>query len=384
MPHTPGNTPKTWRRLFYQTLAHGAKVINLFEIRPVQHAYTENHCSDPAMYQEIRKSLHELGTFEDIIQDGEVMPAKTAIFCSEAGDVWNNHRPPFDVAKRCRYFRIRQLQQPLDFVTEGDNLKGYKTIELCDANISQSASKAMAEWVTNGVDRTLIAHVGAGMFDEYNRPNKIIRDLLGVDQVRIEETKQPIRFEKQDLPFAEPLSQAIYEVAGKEDVFGIRSIIKADNARVSGKFKDGHPAGASGPKGLGYATYHAFVDEFDLFKKALPKRPIDRGATDDSMAHLLPRNVYGEPPPEWAESFDVYCSHSSIETTLVRSKQGTAVPLINWRSEPVRGLKVSINRAFQAAKITLASGRPVQTKQENGRLVCTLDLDVADALILRP
>jgi len=72
MPHTPGNTTANWRRQFYGDIAHGVKVLNLFEFRPVQAAYTENHCSDPAMYQEVRTSFHELGTFEDIVQDGSV------------------------------------------------------------------------------------------------------------------------------------------------------------------------------------------------------------------------------------------------------------------------------------------------------------------------
>ena len=80
MPHTPGNTPKSWRRQFYGDLAHGAKVLNLFEYRPVQAAYTENHCSDPAMYQAIRQNLYELGQFEDIIQDGQVRPGLAAIW----------------------------------------------------------------------------------------------------------------------------------------------------------------------------------------------------------------------------------------------------------------------------------------------------------------
>ena len=49
MPHWPGNTPASWRRQFYGDLAHGAKIFNLFEFRPVQAAYTENHCSSPEM-----------------------------------------------------------------------------------------------------------------------------------------------------------------------------------------------------------------------------------------------------------------------------------------------------------------------------------------------
>src|SRR5262249_15386168 len=214
MPHTPGNTPDNWRRQFYGDLGHGAKILNLFEFRPVEAGYTENHVNDPAMYHEVRKAIHELGKFEDIIQDGQVLPAQTALWFSEAADVWHNHRPPFDVAKRCLYIAIRQNQVPLDMVLEGDDLKNYKVIYLCDANVSQAGSNAIADWVKAG--GRLFATAGAGMFDEFNRPNKILRELLGVDQKTLEEAKELIRFEKQDLLFAEPLDTVTWDSGTKE------------------------------------------------------------------------------------------------------------------------------------------------------------------------
>ena len=45
----PGNTPDSWRRQFYGALGHGMKIVNLFEFRPVQAAYTENHVTGAAM-----------------------------------------------------------------------------------------------------------------------------------------------------------------------------------------------------------------------------------------------------------------------------------------------------------------------------------------------
>jgi len=41
------------------------KIVNLFEFRPVQAAYTENHVDQPEMYREVRRAFHELGTFEE-------------------------------------------------------------------------------------------------------------------------------------------------------------------------------------------------------------------------------------------------------------------------------------------------------------------------------
>src|SRR5439155_18561260 len=157
------------RRQFYGALAHGAKVINLFEFRPVQAAYTENHVSLPEMYQAVRTGIHELGQFEEIIQDGRVRPGQAGLWFSEAADVWNDNRPPFGAGKRTLYIAVRHQQLPLDVVVEGDDLANYKLIYLTDRHVSRAASKRLAGWVSNGGQ--LFATAGAGMRDEMDRPN---------------------------------------------------------------------------------------------------------------------------------------------------------------------------------------------------------------------
>ena len=179
MPHTPGNTTSGWRRQFYGDMAHGVKVFNLFEFRPVQAAYTENHCSHPAMYQEVRRSLHELGQFEDIVQDGAVRPAQAGLWFSETADVWNDYERSLGAGKRSLYIAIRHQQVPLDCVLDGDDLKSYKVLYLTDRHVSRAGSKAIADWVKTG--GILFATAGAGMYDELNQPNRVLRELLGVE-----------------------------------------------------------------------------------------------------------------------------------------------------------------------------------------------------------
>ena len=69
--------------------------------------------------------------------------------------------------------------------------------------MSRAGSKSIADWVKNG--GTLFATAGAGMFDEFNRPNEILRNLLGVAESNLEIDPVPVKMEKQDLPFAKPL-----------------------------------------------------------------------------------------------------------------------------------------------------------------------------------
>jgi hypothetical protein len=391
MPHWPGNTPVSWRRQFYSTLAHGAKVLNLFEFRPVQAAYTENHVSLPAMYQEVRQGLHELGGFEDIVQDGQVRPGVAALWFSEAGDVWDDSRSPFDVGKRTLYIAIRQLQLPLDCVIEGDDLKSYKILYLTDAHVSRPASRAIAEWVSGGGQ--LVATAGAGMFDEFNQPNKVLRALLGVEPQALEEGKgETIRFAKQDLPFARVLDQVAMDSADSAaiDVFGVRGKYTLAGAMATGRFiSDKSPGVMEHRSGAGKAVCLAFLPGLSYFKPALPLRPVDRGTTDDSMAHFIPTEFDGLTAALLADLSrevvrPVVCSERLVENTVIEARQGAVIPLINWSKGPVKGLTVTMSMAVPAGKVALASGRPVRVTRSEGKTVFTLDLDVADAIVLRP
>ena len=153
---------------------------NLFELRPVQAAYTENHVDRPQMYQAIRTALHELGMFEDIVQDGQVRGGTTALWFSEAADVWDDNHDPFAAAKRSLYIAIRHQQTFLDVVVEGDDLTRYRVLYLTDRHVGRAASDAIAAWVSRG--GRVMATAGAGMRDEFDRPNPVLRKLFGIDE----------------------------------------------------------------------------------------------------------------------------------------------------------------------------------------------------------
>ena len=57
--------------------------------------------------------------------------------------------------------------------------------------------------------------------------------------------------------------------------------------------------------------------------------------------------------------------------------------MINWSRGPIEGLRVTVNIRVPTTSIALASGGPVRAVRENGKLVLTFDLDVADCIVLR-
>ncbi len=404
MPHYPGNTPNMWRRQYYGALAHGMQIVDLFEFQPVWIAYTENHVTSPPMFAEVLKGLRELGIFEDIVQAGRLRPASAGLWFSETADIWGDNEGSFGSAKRALYIAIRNHQIPLDFLVDQDaadgTLDAYRTLYLTDNHVSQAASRKIADWVKKG--GRLFATAGAGMFDEYNRPNTVLRELMGVEQTALAQPGAPVGFLKQDLPFAEPVGQVAWEPAlGSSGsplqfpVFGAISHVRVSgDFPPSGVFKDGKPAIVARAAGKGSVTYCAFLPGLSFFKPAIPLKPVDRGSADDAMAHFLPIQfdaavgqlvasaAAGSPLPVEAVAADGKPANG-IETTVIESKAGMLIPVVNWTGTAAKGLTVRVNIPAPAKQVALASGAKVETRKEGSVTVCTFDLDVADALILR-
>jgi hypothetical protein len=106
------------------------------------------------------------------------------------------------------------------------------------------------------------------------------------------------------------------------------------------------------------------------------------------MSHFLPTDfdpaasaLIAMPAAELTRP--VECSEPLVETTVIESKHGLLVPLVNWSGKPVKPLRVTLNFNAPAKKVSLAGGGSAKVAREEGKTVVTFDLDVADALILR-
>jgi len=384
MPHEPGNTPSSWRRLFYGDIAHGVKVFNLFELRPVQAAYTENHVDAPEMYQAIRTAIHELGTFDDIVQDGRVRPGKAALWFSETADVWDDHAAPFDASLRALYLMIRQQQIPLDVVVEGDDLSSYQALFVTDAHVSRAASRAIAAWVREGGQ--LVATAGAGYLDELNQPNTVLLDVLGIRPDAITtDASTVVRLEKEDLPFAKAMDHVHATGGAVTPVIAVRAAFAPRSAVVTARFDDERPAASHRRIGKGSAIYLGFLPGLAYLKPAYPLRPFDRKSDDDAMCHMLPTRVAEDALPFIHVDVDRFAvaSEPLVETTLVEAPEGMLVPLVNWSGGSLKNLRVTVPAPVPTNQVALASGAPVTFVYDGATLSATLNLDVADALVLR-
>ena len=170
----PGRFPRTGAA-FYGALGHGMQIVNsLNSDRPSRlHRKPLQQSGDLPNHS---PQLPRLGQFEDIIQFGRKRPAKAAMWFSETA-IWGDNDGSFTAGKRTLYSAIIHQGTLLDFVIEGGNLKNYRVLFLADAHVSRR-SEAIAAWVKAG--GTLFATAGAGMFDELNQPNTVLRGVLGV------------------------------------------------------------------------------------------------------------------------------------------------------------------------------------------------------------
>ena len=390
MPHSPGNTPAMWRRLFHNALGHGMTMVNLFGFDPVWVASTENHVTGNEMYGMVLRTLRELSFYEDVVEAGHVRPAQTGLWFSEAADVWADNESPFGAAKRGMYITILGQQLPLDIVVEQDALDGtlnqYKALYLTDRHVSRAASGQIAKWVGDG--GKLMATAGAGMFDEYNQPNTAMRKLLGVEMTALVAPPEAgIGYIKEDVAFAKLLETVSWSGRSFEVFSAISRIKAAPGAQVSGVFSDQSPAVVTTTTGRGATVYCAFLPSLSYFRPAIPIRPLDRGATDDAMSHFIPKAFdwhVGALVGSIAADVDqpVVCSERLVEANVIESKVGTIIVLTNWSGGPIKDLTVELN-IDAPAKAELAGGGAVTAATHEGKRVYTLDLDVADVLILR-
>lgn len=402
MPHSPGNTPNMWKRLFYQSLAHGMKIINLFDFLPLYFAYTENYVNDYKMYETVLTTLYEYGNFEDIVQDGNVKKGNIGLLFSETGDIWDNNSGSFASGKRSLYILLKNQQFPVDFITEEDILNerifDKNIIFITERNISKEVAKKLDKYVEEG--GVIFLTCGAGKYDEYNNENLEMEKLTGLKQIEIiEPTESQVYYIKQDLPWAKPITY-INEINNnkvKIPVFGAIcrvKILDTKNVKEYGLFEDGLPAITIRKHGKGLVVYCGFLPGLSYFYPAIPKLPVDRGNKDTSFSHFIPfefdRKIGEIVRSFYNGDFYVYVRDEKgndagfVETGIIESNFGKVIIFINWSNKNDLNIQVEINENLNGKKLFLSSGDEInQIKYDKNKTLLNLKIELANALIIR-
>jgi hypothetical protein len=413
MPHSPGNTPKDFRRSFYTCVAHGAKMINYFCGSPLAVAGTENYVAtgDLGMWRAIYDCSHEAGIFEDYVMDGQVRQAKVGMLLSSVDDIMtganNATLALHNNERKAIYYALRHAQVPVDLLSEDDVIDGlakdYRVIYITEQWLHSKAVAALRKWTEAG--GTVIALAGGGFLDEFNKPNPETAEFYGVKAQQLNrdpkfldyimEENKPF-LSKQDLPRYKPFATAAWGEGEKRiadvGVIGWKQDLKAADGKVVGTFNDGTPAVIEKVHGKGKAVLFGFLPGQAYLKKALPLRPVDRGSCDASYAHFIPTDMDPALRRALVDEFlpqgfvkPVRCSETLVESTCidtVKAARRLAVPLINYSAGAVAQLTVTVAGVDQVSQVRSLEQAKLDYKIDSGNLVVTLPLAVADVLLV--
>ena len=414
MPHSPGNTPRSFRLSYYSSIAHGAKMINYFCASPSSVGGTENYMdtNDLPMWKAVRDASHDAGVFEDYVLDGKVRPAKVGLLLSSVDDVLanvsNSTLALHNNERKAIWYALRHSQTPVDFVTEDDFVEGlakeYRTVYVTQQWMHSRAMAALKKFVEDG--GTVIALAGGGFMDEFNRPSKSAPAFYGIESQELTVDPQLVSkylldpnkpfLPKQDLPSYVPIDKATWSQgtskAADVPVMIWKQKLKVADGKVLGTFGDGSPAVVEKKHGKGRVVLFGFLPGQAYLKSGLPIRPVDRGANDSMYAHFLPTNMDANLRSALVDAFlpdgyvrPVTCSETLVETTCIDTQGKSnrlAVPLMNWSGKEIATLTVRIEGAAGAKGVRSVERGPLQARSENGALVVTLPLAVADMLLI--
>jgi len=414
MPHSPGTTPRSFRLSYYSSIAHGAKMINYFCASPSAVGGTENYVdtNDLRMWKAVKDTTHDSGVFEDYVLDAKVRPAKVGLLLSAVDDVIanvsNSTLALHNNERKAIWYALRHAQVPVDFVTEDDFIEGlakdYQVVYVTQQWMHSKAMAALKKFAEEG--GTVIALAGGGFMDEFQKPSKLAPAFYGIETQELTtdpnlatkyllDANKPF-LAKQDLPSYVPIDKATWSQgtskAADVEVIVWKQKMKVADGAVLGKFSDGSPAVVEKKHGKGRVVLFGFMPGQAYLKSGLPIRPVDRGANDSTYAHFLPTGMDTNLRSALVDAFlpekfarPVTCSETLVESTCIDTKGAKnrlAVPLMNWTGQEIASLTVRIQGAADAKTVRSVERGQLQTKTENGALVVTLPLAVADMLLI--
>jgi len=412
MPHSPGNTPRDFRLSFYTCVAHGAKMINYFCASPMAVGATENYVAtdDLAMWRAIHDCSHEAGLFEDYVMDGHVRQAKVGLLLSSVDEVMtgvtNATFAMHNNERKAIYYALRHAQVPVDFLGEDDVVSGrardYRLIYVTAQWLRSDVVKALQGWVRDG--GTLVAMCGGGFLNEFNRDNPDAHTLYGVRAQKLMEDPNLRRYliepnrpflSKQDLPPYEPFDTVTWRAGDAEVSAGVivwKQSLTPSDGRVIGTFSDGSAAVVEKRHGAGRAVLFGFLPGQAYLKSGLPLRPVDRGSTNDAYTHFLPTDMDPALRRAIVDAFlpadferPVTCSEQLVEATIIdteRPRRRMAVPLMNYTGHPIERLEVRVSGVGRVSGVRSVRQGRLRARIQDGALVVSLPLEVADMLLI--
>jgi hypothetical protein len=371
----------------------GGKAIHYYWFGPDYNFPGNCYSEKPDVFRKIAEANRMIGAAEDLLWPGKQSRPQVAILMPRSAQAWdardiqlptqiqdatntnlNNDTVDYMAEVFDLYLALQHDNIPVDFVDEDDlsakGLEAYRVLYVTEPNIPTEGQDGLSEWVRGG--GTLVEITGAGTYDRYNEPSRVLSNLSGI----AEQPRERMLVSSLD---------ALKTVArgkgsqGEFTVAGARGNITGAREGVEATFEDGSAAIVQRSAGRGRVVHFAWTPGLSYVKSSTgTKDNLPVGFSDSIRRWIVyPLQLAGVQKP-------VTLSLPMVEAPLLLSKDGAALTLLNWRGEPLSALNVTAQVPFKVKSVECIKRGRITFKESKDGISFSLPLDAADIVMLRP
>lgn len=393
IPRTAGQRKDGILQKIITVVGSGGKAIKYFVFGPEYNfpgnCYSENIRVLPKMAEAHRM----IGKAEDLLWPGRMPKSPVAILMPRSAQVWdakdikiphqirdatntslNRNTVDYMAETFNLYLALQHANIPVRIVEEDDltpqGLSNIRVLYVTEPNIPDEYAKGVVRWVNAG--GTLVTVSGAGQFDRYDEPSRILEKETGIR----EEPRQRLLISSLDQ----------LKIAGKgegqcgdfEAVGVCGKIINPKKLTILGTFENGEPAIVSRNIRKGNVYHFAWMPGLSYGRSSKGSKdglPVDWSATIRGWI-VLPVHDAGIEPA-------VGVNVPLVETPLLVSEAGAVVTILNWTGQALENLEVNVRLPFAPTSVESVKHGPIKFTTSNNRLNFSLPAGSADFVMIR-
>jgi len=395
IPRTAGQRQDGIIQKILTIIGNGGKGLKYFVFGP-EYAFPGNCYSENAkVLPQMAEAHRMIGVAEDVLWPGRVPQPEVAILSPRSAELWDCKNVPipngivydatntnlngrtvdymaevFDLYTALQHANIRA-----DFIEEEDlnpsRLAAYKVLYVTEPNIPAEFQQSLLQWVQAGGSLVMVS--GAGAYDRYNDPCDILRKGLGIVEAPRE------RMIIANLNAVTEACKGDYQGAAFTIYGPCGTFLTPPAEGVVATCGNGAPATVQRAVGQGTVTYFAWMPGLSYIKS-------QNGNTNGlpSGFSTAVRDMITAPVKAAKVASQVTVDKPMIETPMLLSEKGAAVTLLNWTGENQPRLVLYARVPFKATKVESVKQGPLNFTQTDGVIYCTLPLNAADIVMIKP